>query len=166
MKKLRKIKKQSIEQKKKQYKEIACKINKVIKKAGFQDPGNKINKGEFELAKTWLINNELMSAKYVAKTLSREILVEIEYAVTMLCTFVLGVFTTLWANNDDVSISTFPWNVFLTVFVVFIMAQFAFKFLGEGIIEDYNLRILREITYDEYMVLIEDEDIANETEDL
>ena len=45
------------------------------------------------------------------------------------------------------------------------MAQFAFKFLGEGIIEDYNLRILREITYDEYMVLIDDEDIGNETED-
>lgn len=166
MKKLRKIKKQSIEQKKKQYKEIACKINKVIKKAGFQDPGNKINKGEFELAKTWLINNELMSAKYVAKTLSREILVEIEYAVTMLCTFVLGVFTTLWANNDEVSINTFPWKAFLAVFAIFLMAQFVFKFLGEGIIEDYNLRILREITYDEYMVLIEDEDIANETEDL
>ena len=165
MKKLRKIKKQSIEQKKKQYKEIACKINKVIKKAGFQDPGNKINKGEFELAKTWLINNESMSAKYVAKTLSREILVEIEYAVTMLCTFVLGVFTTLWANNDEVSINTFPWKAFLSVFVIFLIAQFAFKFLGEGIIEDYNLRILREITYDEYMVLIEDEDIANETED-
>lgn len=132
MKKLRKIKKQSIEQKKKQYKEIACKINKVIKKAGFQDPGNKINKGEFELAKTWLINNELMSAKYVAKTLSREILVEIEYAVTMLCTFVLGVFTTLWANNDEVSINTFPWKAFLAVFVIFLIAQFAFKFLGEG----------------------------------
>lgn len=82
MKKLRKMKKQSIEKKKKQYKEIACKINKVIQKAGFQDPGNKIDKGKFELAKTWLINNELMSAKYVAKTLSREILVEIEYAVT------------------------------------------------------------------------------------
>lgn len=166
MKKLRKIKKQSIEQKKKQYKEIACKINKVIKKAGFQDPGNKINKGKFELAKTWLINNELMSAKYVAKTLSREILVEIEYAVTMLCTFVLGVFTTLWANNDEVSINTFPWKAFLAVFAIFLMAQFVFKFRGEGIIEDYNLRILREITYDEYMVLIEDEDIANETEDL
>lgn len=166
MKKLRKIKKQSIEQKKKQYKEIACKINKVIKKAGFQDPGNKINKGEFELAKTWLINNELMSAKYVAKTLSREILVEIEYAVTMLCTFVLGVFTTLWANNDEVSINTFPWKAFLAVFAIFLMAQFVFKFWGEGIIEDYNLRILREITYDEYMVLIEDEDITNETEDL
>lgn len=165
MKKLRKIKKQSIEQKKKQYKEIACKINKVIKKAGFQDTGNKINKGEFELAKTWLINNELMSAKYVAKTLSREILVEIEYAVTMLCTFVLGVFTTLWANNDEVSINTFPWKAFLAVFVIFLIAQFAFKFLEEGIIEDYNLRILREITYDEYMVLIEEEDIENETED-
>lgn len=164
MKKLRKMKKQSIEKKKKQYKEIACKINKVIQKAGFQDPGNKIDKGKFELAKTWLINNELMSAKYVAKTFSREILVEIEYAVTMLCTFVLGVFTTLWAN-DEVSINTFPWKAFLAVFVIFLMAQFAFKFLGEGIIEDYNLRILREITYDEYMVLIDDEDIGNETED-
>ena len=83
----------------------------------------------------------------------------------MLCTFVLGVFTTLWAN-DKVSINTFPWKAFLAVFAIFLMAQFAFKFFGEGIIEDYNLRILREITYDEYMVLIEDEDIANETEDL
>lgn len=165
MRKLRKAKKDSIQKKKKQYKKVACKINKVIEKAGFQDPKNEIDKGKFELAKTWLINNELLSAKYVVKTLSREILAEIEYAVTMLCTFVLGVITALWAK-DKVSISTFPWKAFLTVFGIFLMAQFAFKFLGEGIIENYSLRILREITYDEYLVLIEDEDIVNETENL
>lgn len=78
MKKLRKIKKQSIEQKKKQYKEIACKINKVIKKAGFQDPGNKINKGEFELAKTWLINNELISDRINILSANKQLCYTIE----------------------------------------------------------------------------------------
>ena len=64
MNSLKEMGKKEISKKKDQYKQIADGIQKVI-----EDAGLKNDEGGYELAKSWLINNELMDKKYLIKYL-------------------------------------------------------------------------------------------------
>lgn len=151
MNSLRKMEKEKISKKKDQYKQIAAGIQKVI-----EDADLKNDEGGYELAKSWVINNELMDKKYLIKYLVENLIPEISNGVTMFCTFLLGVLTSLWANEEVANIFTFPWKPFVGVFLVFFLLQFVLNLYAKSIIEGYNLRILREMTYAQYKSLIEE----------
>lgn len=156
MNSLKEMGKKEISNEKKQYKKIADGIQKVI-----EDAGLKNDEGGYELAKSWLINNELMDKKYLIKYLVENLIPEISNGVTMFCTFLLGVLTSLWVNEEAANILTFPWKPFVGVFLVFFSLQFFLNLYAKSIIEGYNLRILREMTYAQYKSLIEENNEKN-----
>lgn len=140
-----------LQKKQEQYNYVAHKVQKVINECGYEE-----SEASFELAKKWLLNNENLSIIQGVGDAIRELLEYISKWLSTMVGFVLGVLTTLLSNDMEKTFIENFWG-----YVVFILAiGFALDLLVKTSctrIEKLCVRIMKEMTYSQYKLLIDAE---------
>lgn len=134
--------------KKEQYMDVAEKILEVVQNSGFPE-----GEGAFVLAKKWLKNNEMMSVPRMISEVSRTLLNDFSRFVSMLTSFILGALTTYYTSRAEFTIITIPWGLLLLIALLSFIFEIGLKYATEKI-EKLHIRILDEMTFHEYELLI------------
>lgn len=143
----RKYSEDYLQKRQERYSYVASEVKEVICQSGYQD-----TEESFELARKWILNNEQLSIIHSFGDAIRELLEYISAWIPIMVSFALGVLTTILSNDTEKIFSKSFWGwFFLTVII-----GFAFELLIKTLcvkIEKPSVRILKEMTYDEYRLL-------------
>lgn len=130
------------------YSYVATEIRKIICQCGYED-----SEESFELARKWILNNEQLSLIQGLGDAVRELLEYISSWIPIMVSFALGIITTILSNDPETIFSKSFWGyLFLIVSV-----GFAFDLLIKTSCiktEKISVRIIKEMTYGEYKLLI------------
>lgn len=137
-----------IQLKKDQYTDVATRINDVIQRSGYG-----VDEGGFSLSKKWLLNNERMSLITALGEAGRTLMNDLSKWVPIFISFILGVLTSYFTNQEEFSIANLPWVLFLVIIFLGFCMEIGLKYASEKI-EKLHIRILEEMTFSEYKVLI------------
>ncbi len=140
----RKYEKKNLKKKENQYRAVALKIEEVINEMGYPK-----SEGGFELAKVYLINNEEMSLWLLVKNAFKELVADFKEWIPIVISFLLGI---LADNIADLTFTMFCSSLVIILALGF-MSNCIVKALSDNL-EYLHLRILKEMTYAEYQVLI------------
>lgn len=138
-----------IQLKKNQYTDVATRIYDVIQRSGYVE-----DEGGFSLAKKWLLNNERMSVISALGEAGRTVMNDLSKWVPIFVSFILGVLTSYFTNQEGFSIVNLPWVLFLVIIFLGFCVEIGLKYASEKI-EKLHIRILEEMTFSEYKVLIQ-----------
>lgn len=145
--------------KKQQYMDVAERISEIIQKSNYPE-----NEGGFMLAKKWLRNNEQLSSVRAFGEAGRTLLNDLSKWIPVFISFILGLLTNYYTAQNGFSVVTLPWVLFLLIILLGYSVEIGLKCATEKI-EKLHIRILDEMTFCEYEVLIKERrtDKENET---
>ena len=143
----RKYSEDYLQKRQERYSYVALEVKKVICQCGYND-----TEESFELAKKWILSNEQLSIIQSFGDTIRELLEYISTWIPIMVSFALGVLTTILSNNTEKIFSKSFWGCFFLTVIMGFVFELLIKTLCINI-EKLSVRILKEMTYDEYRLL-------------
>lgn len=148
--KLRTCEKEYLKLKKEQYTEVAMEIQNVIIELGYEEC-----EGSFELSKAWILNNEKLPIPIAFVTAIRELTSYLESWIPIAVSFALGVLIEKVAGNLAYIETIEFWSMVLVILTLGGSIDLMLKLLNVRS-EKYQVLILMNMTYAQYVVLIKD----------
>ena len=137
-----------IELKKEQYTAVALRIHEVMDQMKYGE-----DEGAFELAKKWLLNNEKFSTMKALIDAGRDIRRDFLQWIPVAVSFTLGALTEQFSQFENFFINPIFWSGVLIIVIVGVFIDMMLRYTSEKI-EKLHIRIMQEMSYSEYITLI------------